>query len=154
MAAMASILVGGHGPVAAKAGNLDEILVQGLAVRRVMHFRVELDGIEVARSVRRYRKWCVGRGAVNLEAGRDFRDMIAVAHPHLLVSIGEPAVQQVQPLRGGGDIGTAKLRRSMATLHMAAEAMHHDLLAVADAKDRHAHVKHGFRRHWRAIVEH
>ena len=39
----------------------------------------------------------------------------------------------------------------MAAFHLAAQAMHHDLLAVADAEDRDAHVKDACGRHRRAF---
>ena len=42
------ILVGGHGPVAVEACKFHKILVERLAMRGVMHFRVKLDRVEIA----------------------------------------------------------------------------------------------------------
>ena len=148
------VLVGGHGPVAGEARKLDEILVERLAVRGVVHFGVELHGVEVARGVGRDGERRVGRGAVDLEARRDLRDMIAVAHPHLLIAISEPAVEQMQLAVRGRDVGAAELRRASPSLNVAAEAVHHHLLAIADAQDGHAHLEHRGRRHRGAFVKH
>jgi hypothetical protein len=42
------VAIGGHGPVAGEAGELHEILVERLAVGRVVHLGVELHGVEIA----------------------------------------------------------------------------------------------------------
>ena len=66
--------------------------------------------------------------------------MVAVAHPDLFAPavIGgiEPARQDGMGAVGRRDIGAAEFRRAMPAFHLAAQAMHHHLLAVADAEDR------------------
>jgi hypothetical protein len=52
---------------------------------------------------------------------------------------------------GGCHERAAELGRAVAAFDMAAEAMHHDLLAVADPEDRHAHLEHPFRGHRRVL---
>ena len=86
-----------------------------------------------------------------MEAGGYFRHVVAVAHPDLLIPRLEPARQERAGLVGGGDEGLAKLSRAVAAFDVAAQAMHHDLLAIADAQDRHTHVKHAFGRHRCAV---
>jgi len=83
--------VSAHGPVAGEACEFDEVLIQLCAVWRVVHLGVELHRIEIARHVGRDGEGRVGRCAVDLEAGCDGRDVVAVAHPDLLFFIGKPA---------------------------------------------------------------
>ena len=45
-----------------------------------------------------------------------------------------------------GDIGAAELGSAMAAFDLAAELVHHHLLAVADAEDRQAHLEERLRR--------
>ena len=116
-----------------------------------MHFGVELNGIEIPRGISRDGKGRVGRGAVHLKARRDFRHMVAVAHPDLLIARFKPTCQKGAAFSGFRDIGLAKLGRAMPAFDVAAKAMHHDLLAIADAKDRHAQIKHALGRHRRAV---
>ena len=136
------LAVGAHGPIALAPGDIDEVLIELLAVGRVMHFRVELHRVEMARDVGGDGERRVGRGTVDLEARGDFADMIAVAHPHLLAVGLEPAVQQIEPVVLRRDEGTAEFRGHMPALHLAAEQMHHRLLAVADAENRNAEFEH------------
>ena len=72
--------------------------------------------------------------------------MVAVAHPDLFAGLKEPARQQVDPLIVGCDIGAAEFGGAMTAFHLAAQIVHHDLLAIADTKDRHAKVIDRLRR--------
>ena len=54
----------------------------------------------------------------------------------------KPAVQNIQRSLWG-DIGTAKFCGAMSTFHTSAQLMHHDLLTIANAQNRNAHVKRG-----------
>jgi hypothetical protein len=137
------VLVGAHRPVALEARDPDEVLVESCAVRRVVHLGVELDGIEVARHVGRDREGRVGRDAEHLEPRREARHVVAVAHPHLLALGREPAVEKVEPAPRGRhpcapELGRAAAARDLAAFDEPAQVLHHRLLAIADAKDRHA----------------
>ncbi len=98
-------------------------------------------------------KGAFGRGAVDLEAGGDGRDVVAVAHPDLFARFQEPAGQQVDALVCGRHIGAAELCRAMAALDLAAQHLHHHLLAIADAQHRHAQIEDAGRRAGRAVVD-
>ena len=145
------LAVGAHGPITLEPGELDEVLVKLGAFRGVVHLGVELHRVKAARGVGGDGKGRVGRGAVDLEAGRDFRHVVAVAHPDLLIPRLEPARQERAGLVGRGDVSLAKFGGAVAAFDVAAQAMHHDLLAIADAKDRHAQVKHALRWHRCAV---
>ena len=77
--------------------------------------------------------------------------MIAVGHPDLFAPLGKPAVEKRQPLVLGRDIGAAEFGGAVAAFDSTAKAMHHHLLAIADAKDRHAKAEDPRRRHRRAV---
>ena len=79
--------------------------------------------------------------------------MVAVTHPDLFAVVCEPAVEQGGFIGGGRDEGAAEFGGTVATFDLAAEAMHHDLLAVADAKQGHAECEQRLRGHWRAVGE-
>ncbi len=79
--------------------------------------------------------------------------MVAMAHPDLFaILIGlEPTVEKRKRFHRWGHIGAAKFGGALAAFDLAAELMHHDLLAITDAKDRYAEVKN-FLRGTRAAV--
>jgi len=148
--------VGVHGPSLGEACEADEVFVELSAVGGVVHFWVELHGIEIAGCVGGDRVGRVGGGAVDLKAGGDFADVIAVAHPDLLVALREPALKQ-RELSSGCDIGAAKLCSAAApgdftALNHAAKLLHHGLLAIADAEHGHAEVVDGHGRQRRAVA--
>mgnify|MGYP000520507625 CR=1 FL=1 len=147
------LAVGPHRPVALEAREAHEILVELRALRRVVHLGVELHRIEMARGIAGDGEGRVGRGAEHLKARRDLRDMVAVAHPDLLAALLEPAVEDRQTLRRGGHEGAAEFGGAVAAFDLAAEAVHHHLLAVADPEDRHAEVEHARGGHRRALGE-
>ncbi len=132
--------VGAHGPVTGEPSDAHEVFIKLRAVGRVMHLGVELHGVEVARNIRRDRKRRVRRGAINRKSRSDFRDMVAVAHPDLFFVGGEPALKQGK-LAFGLHIGAAELGGAMPAGHFAAQLRHHGLLAITDAKHRHAHLE-------------
>ena len=70
--------------------------------------------------------------------------MVAVGHPDLLVTFAEPAVEEAQRRVTRRHKGAAEFCRAVAPLHAAAQHLHHHLLAIANAQDRHAQIKHRF----------
>ncbi len=148
------VAVGLHRPVAGEAGEPHEVLVKRLAVGRVVDLGMELHGVEVAIEVGGDREGRAGRGAEHLEAGGDGGHMVAVAHPDLFAPLEEPAGQKVDAVLGMLDIGAAEFRGAVAPFDPPAQHLHHHLLAIADAKDRHAQIEHRLRRSWRAVVDH
>jgi hypothetical protein len=129
--------IGAHRPVAGKARDAHEVFVKTRAVRGVMHLGVELHGIEMPFHIRRDREWRIGRCAVNRKTGGDGGHMVAMAHPDLFTLGQKPAVQQVK-LFHRRHIGAAEFGGAMPAFDLAAQHMHHDLLAIADAQNRHA----------------
>ncbi|OIQ75598.1 hypothetical protein GALL_427340 [mine drainage metagenome] len=140
-----------HRPVALEPCEPHEILIELGAARGVVNLRVELHRIEVPCRVGGNRKRRVGRGAVHLKPRRDFADMVSVRHPYQLASLSEPARQHRQLGVSWRDKGAAKLGGAVATFDLAAKAMHHHLLAVANSQDRHAERENRGWRHWRAL---
>ena len=135
--------VGAHGPVALEAREPHEILVERLAVRGVVHLGVELHGVEMPRRIGSDGEGRTGRGAEDFEARGQFGHVVAMAHPDLLAArpVEEPAVEDVEAPIGGLDPGATELGRALARDDAAAKLLHHHLLAVADAEDRHAVVE-------------
>ena len=145
------LAVSAHGPVALEPGQPHEVFVEFRTLGRVVHLGVELHGVELPRHIGGDGKGSVGRGAIDLKARGDGRHVVAMAHPDLFLPALKPAVQQRQAVGGGRYIGPAELGCAMAAFDMAAQKVHHHLLAIADAKDRHAKVEHPLGRHRRAI---
>ena len=143
--------IGTHGPVAIETSQFDEVFIELVTARGVVNFGVELNRIEVAFGICRDCERRIWRGAVNLKSWCDFRHMVAVAHPDLFVAIGKPTVQQPQ-LALRRDKGATKFGGAVAAFDFPAQLLHHDLLAIADAKDRHAQVKDFLRRTWRPFA--
>ena len=148
------LAVGAHGPVALEAGQPDEVLVQPRAAGGVVDLGVELHREEVAGGIGGDREGRAGRGAVDLEARGDPADMVAVAHPDLLAPVGEPAVKDRQRCVGRCDEGAAELGGAMAGFHQPAQFLHHHLLAITDAQDRHAQIEYTGRRPGRSRPGH
>ncbi len=80
------LAIGGHGPIAGETAHLDEVFEHLCAVRRVMHFGVELNSVETAGLIGNHRQWCVRRNADGLEPGGKLGDAVAVAHPDLFAA--------------------------------------------------------------------
>ena len=137
------VFVGVHRPIARESGDTDKVLVQFCAARRVVDFGVELNAVKVARRIRKYRVGRVGGRSVNLKPRCDFSDVITVGHPDLLIPIREPSVQKIK--RGllrhlrATKFGSATATRNFAALNVAAQLLHHRLLAVTNAQNRNAH---------------
>src|SRR5439155_14732345 len=92
-------------------------------------------------------------GADDLEARRQLRHAVAMAHPDLLAVARAP--QPVEQRAGAGDLdeGAAELAVGRG-LDLAAELGAQGLLAVADAEQRDAEGEDDLRRARRAGVEH
>ena len=116
-----------------------------------MHLGVKLHGVKAALHIGGDGKGRVGGGAIHLKPRRNAADMVAVAHPDLFIALGEPAIQQVKLSGRGCDISAPKLGCAVPAFHMATQHMHHHLLAVANAQDRHAQIKQASRGHRRAF---
>ena len=77
--------------------------------------------------------------------------MVTMAHPDLLAPIREPTVEDRGGIPGGGDESPAEFGGAVAAFNLAAKAMHHDLLAIADAQHRNPDLEHVQWRHRRAL---
>ena len=86
----------GHAPVARQAGDAaHEVADQLAALRRVRHLGVELHGVELALLVGDGGERRALGDADHLEAGRQPRDAVAVAHPHgVALALLPDAVEQ------------------------------------------------------------
>jgi hypothetical protein len=140
------LAIGGHGPVAFQPGDVvDEVGKQPGAVRRVRHFRVELDGVEIARLVGDCREGCARGRADDAEAFGKGGDPVAMAHPHLMAGASGPDAVEQRIFIADVEEGAAEFA-VFAALDPAAELLAHHLLAVADAKYRNAGLEHDLRR--------
>ena len=85
-----------HGPVAGRAGDAaDEVAQERRAVRRVHDLGMELHRVEVARLVGDRGEGCVVGAADDLEARRQPRDAVAVAHPdRIALALAPHALEQ------------------------------------------------------------
>ncbi len=79
--------------------------------------------------------------------------MIAVAHPDLFALVLEPTVQKIQFFAFGNNISPAEFCGLVSALNLAAQHLHHGLLAIADPQYRNSQIENGARRHRRAFVE-
>ncbi len=114
------------------------------ALRRVHHFRVEHQPIEPARCVGDGGKGRVGGGADHLKTIGDAGDAVAMAHPDpQRRSRLRDAVEQLRR-RDDIEIGAAEFPLA-GRRDLAAELGDHGLLAIADAKHRHAGGKNALR---------
>ena len=105
-------------------------------MRRVHDFGMELRAVEAALGICDHGVRRAGRFRDHREARRHFGDVVAMAHPDLLLLALEQSVEERVSLHTL-DIGPAKLAAG-AAFDPAAQLVHHDLLAVADAKHRNA----------------
>ncbi len=153
------VAVGAHRPIAREPGQSDEVFIELFAIWRVVHFGVELNRVKVAGCIGCDGIRRVGRGAVDGKTGGELGHVIAVAHPDLFFVVCKPAVQQWQLFFGWCDVGPTEFRRAtaardFAAMHFAAQLLHHHLLAIANAQNRHAIVEHALRRAGRAGSHH
>ncbi len=110
-----------HGPVAGAARDLaHEIAQQRRAMRRVHDFEMELGGVEFALVVGDHGDRRVGGGADDIEAFRQRRDAVAVAHPHRIFLADFPDAVEQRAGRRHLDLGAAEFAM-MAGLDLAAE---------------------------------
>jgi hypothetical protein len=137
----------GHVPVAATAADVaHETGIDLAPLERMRDFGMELHGVEAARFV--------GHGgdrrrfvaADELEAGRQFGDLVAVAHPDFeqAVALGiGPVLDAVEQFRmpAGAHLGVTEFAL-VAAFDLTAELRRHGLHAVADAEHRHAQLEH------------
>ena len=125
---------GVHLPVAGAAADVvDEVAQHLFALGGVQHLGVELDGVEALFRLFHGRHRAVDGVPRHLEAGGRLLDVVVVAHPadgggghpfkQLAGSVQKDLGLAVLPLGGDG--------------HPAAEQVHHQLAAVADAQDGH-----------------
>ena len=116
------------------------------AVGGVDDLGVELDAVEAATLVGDDRIGRAIRRRDRGEAGRERVDLVAVAHPHLVALAFRP--QSVEQRAGGFDLDECltKLAAIARNDDIAAKLRAHQLLAVADAKHRHAGLEEGLRR--------
>lgn len=128
------------GPERLAAADVDhEAAQQGLALAGMGHFRMELHPVPAARIVGEggHRDAVGLRG--DLEARRRYRDVVAVAHPHVQPRRRAGMVLQAfeQPVgRHQRDGGVAEFAL-VGRLGGPAQLHGHGLHAVADAQDRH-----------------
>jgi hypothetical protein len=122
-----------------------------LALERVRHFRVELHGVEAALLVGH--RGDRGRfvAADDLEARRQFGDLVAVAHPDVeqAVALGVAAVLDAVEQRGvaaGAHLGIAEFAPFFELSTLPPSCCGHRLHAVADAEHRHAQFEDHLRR--------
>ena len=152
------LAVGGHRPVALQpADAVDEIGEQFRPIGRVDDFGVELRAVKLPRLVRDHGKGRAVGYRHDLETGGELRHLVAVAHPYLVAFAHIPQAIEQRALLGDGEVGTAKFAAFpgfVAGAHFAAQLVAHHLLAIADAKDRHACSKQHFGRARAAFVGH
>ena len=129
---------GVHLPVTGAAADVvHEVAQHLLAFRSVQHFRMELDRVQALLSVlcRSYR--AVDRVSSDLKAGRSLLNIVVVAHP---ADGGGLHISEQLALSVHEHFGLAVLALRCAA-DMAAQQVHHQLAAVADAQHRHTPVE-------------
>ena len=140
-----------HDPVGARgADRQHEAFQDGAALPGVGDFRMELNGIKTARLVGHAGDGATGGRRHQLESGRQFGDLVAVAHPDIeqAVALGSgdvgDAVQQagvaVGPYRSGTELAF------VMPLDLATELVGHRLHSIADAQDWNPKLEHQRRR--------
>ncbi len=140
-----------HHPVGLRAADVPhEAREQRHALHGVRDLGVELHGVIAPRLVGHAGDGAAGRAGHELEARRQRRDLVAVAHPHLehAVAFGGGEVLDAFEQRGvavSAHLGVAKLA-AVAAFNLAAQLVGHGLHAVADAQHRDAQLEHGVRR--------
>ena len=148
------VLKGAHGPVAGKPRDLThEIAQQRRAMRRVHDFEMELRGVEFAGVVADDGDRRVGRNAEHLEAVRQLRHTVAVAHPDRIFLALLPDAFENGAVGDDLHLGAAEFAMVPA-FDVAAELRRHRLLAVADAEHRDACLIDRLGDERRVLVEH
>ena len=139
-----------HVPVVAAAANLvHEAGKHLLALDRVRDFRVKLHGVKATGFVGHCRDRAGLAAGDDLEAGRQFGDLVAMAHPYVeqavafVVRAVLDALEQLG-MATGANLGVAELALARA-LDLAAQLLGHGLHAVTDAEHRHAELEHDLR---------
>ncbi len=139
-----------HVPVVATAADLmRETRENRLPLLGVSDLRVELDRVEPARLVGHCGEGARIRRPDQFESGRQYRDLVAVAHPHIeeTVSVGVGVVLDVA--EECGVTVRAHLRvpelAHLAGLDHPTQLRRHRLHAVTDAQYRHPRGPHGGR---------
>ena len=136
-----------HHPVGLGAADLEDEAVQQLpALQRVRHLGMELDAVEAALLVGHAGDRAARRRRHQREAGRQRRDLVAVAHPdleHAVAFAGREVLDRLEQARVAArpHLGVAELAMR-ARLDLAAELDRHREHAVADAEHRHAELEH------------
>src|SRR5262245_37622164 len=143
-----------YGPVARASGDsVDEIGEKLRALRGVHHLGVELEAIKPPRIVGDGRERRAHRDADGAEARGQPRHAVAMAHPHLRpLALLEHALEQ-RRLVDDLKLGATELA-VMPALDLPAKRSHHGLLAITDAKHRHAGGEKRLRRLRRADLVH
>jgi hypothetical protein len=127
-------------PVGRKARRLvEEVGHDVLAVVGVLDLGVPLHAVEALLGVAERRHRCRGRRGEHLEAGRRRGDLVAVAHPDVL--LGRLTAEEHAAVVHDDGIRRAVLAQARVG-DLAAELLGHHLEAVADAERRHAELQH------------
>ena len=131
----------GHGPVARKPGDVaHEIADQLGTVRRVDDLRVELHRIDAALVIGDDRVRRARAGRDHAEAGGQRRDLVTMAHPHLMALTPRPQAVEQRAFVLDGDERLAELA-AVALFDLATQLLGQRLLAVADAQHRQAAIQ-------------
>ena len=149
----------GHVPIRLESGNLVQKALQHRApLRRVGYFGVELHAVESSRFVRHCGDRRSGVARDDLEAGRQLRDLVPVAHPDVeqtvtfrVAAILNVSQQARMPARA--HFRVAELAHS-TVLDLSAELRGHRLHAIANTEHRHTQLEHRLRRARRAALVH
>ncbi len=143
--------VGGHCPLPLEAADAVQEVLQNLpAVLSMHHLRVELHAVEPLFAVLHSGVTAAGAGGDDAEAGSGALHLHAVAHPvdrRLRYTGKQGRVPGVVQLR------LAVLPRVRPAAG-AAQQVHHQLHAVADAQHGDAHFKESLIHHGSALVKH
>ena len=144
-----------HCPIASEPSHFDKVFQHLGAVRGVVHLGVELNSVELARFIRDHSKRGVRRNTDDLKPRGEFRDAVAVRHPNLFFAFAkETSKDPVAFVTLSRGYKSTAIFSVVSSFDLTAELFHHNLLAVADTKDRQAHVKEFLRRAGRAIARH
>ena len=145
---------GRHGPVGLEPGDLvQEVRDELRAVRRMHDLEVELHAVEAALLVGDGGEGRVLRLADDLEAGREPRHAVAMAHPDLMAPADRPDPVEERARRHDLEVGAAEFA-VVAGLDLAPELLGQKLLAVADGEDRNSRLEDRLRRARRARLRH
>ena len=142
--------IGGHGPLGAEAADgVQEILQDLGAVFGMQHLGMELHAVELlVGALHRCVKAALG-GADDLEAGRQALHLDAVAHP--VDGLLRHIVKQRRFLVGQFHLAVFA---GLCLAALAAQQVHHQLLAIADAQHGDAHLEQCLVHHGGVGLEH